>query len=233
MLMSSITSANTNKSFFCNSMNGTLLFNTSSARFNDPTNFGFHTGETLVLEIGSMNASAVRLEAPQGQLAAVAYGATTIIYTIPEGGITSVSVSGIDGAFSGVLLCKTAVEAESISNNSGSAHDGRLNPAYGDLIGVVYFDGYLPGDPGLRLYEVTADGEGEFRCTVHQSDLTALDGESHNAPLPIDCGNRIQLYRLTTGELQVMLGPDAEGKSYVLIFESDSFEVTEQSTSSI
>lgn len=225
LLAASVTSANERKSFFCNSVNGSQFINTSSAKFSDPTNFGFHEGETLVLDIGSMNASAVRLEAG-AQLAAVAYDAMTISYTIPAGGLTELTISGVDGAFTGVLWCYTATEATVYFSSVGSSRDARLNPDYGDLIGVVYLDVYQGNDLGLRLYEVSAEGQGAFRCSVHQSDLKAAATAETNQAIAIDCGDRIHLYRLATGELQVTLGPDAEGKTYTLVFDPATLKVT-------
>jgi hypothetical protein len=226
LLVMSSASANQRKSFLCNSINGSQFVNTSSAKFSDPTNFGFHEGETLVLEIGSMNATFLRLEVPDGQLAAAASGVSTLSYRIPGGGLTSLSISATDGAFTGTLWCYTATEAEVYFSSGGAARDARLNADYGDLIGVIYLDTFQGEDLGLRLYEVDGEGQGNFRCSVHQSDLTALAGAQTNRALAIDCGDRIQLYRLTTGELQVMLGPDAEGKTYTLVFDPATMKVT-------
>jgi hypothetical protein len=226
LLMNSAVSANSRKSFFCNSVNGSLFVNTSTAKFSDPTNFGFIEGETLVLDIGSMNATSVRLEVPSGILAATAFGAATVSHTIPNGGITDMTISGVDGAFTGILWCYTAVEADVYFSSAGTSRDARLNPNYGDLIGVIYLDPYQADDPGLRLFAVGADGQGSLRCSVHQSDLAAFEGSDVNQPLPVDCGERIHLFRLTTGELQVTLGPDAEGKTYAVIFDPATMRVT-------
>jgi hypothetical protein len=226
LLATGTATANSRKSFLCNSINGNQFVNTSTATFSDPTNFGFFEGETLVLEIGSMNATAVRLEVPDGRLAAAAYGPATLSYTLPAGGVTDARITGVDGAFTGILWCYTAVEAEVYFASAGSSRDARLNPNYGDLIGVIYLDTYQEAETGLRLYEVGADGQGSLRCVVHQGDLAALDGAAANRALPIDCGPRIHLYRLVTGELQVTLGPDAEGKTYALVFDPATMRVT-------
>ena len=107
---------------------------------------------------------------------------------------------------------------------SGSAHDGpeppdnRINWRMGDDIAAIYRDADDAGNPALSIYEINADAEGELRFKVTMADLQPyLDNPpAHNTE--IMSAGKVTLYALSSGEFQISLGPNAEGKIYDLIF---------------
>lgn len=225
------------KSPLCELLDGVGFPNVSSSTFHSQFKHipGLFAGERLVLKIARMDASIVRIEMPEGRLATVAYEVGTISYTIPESGIQSIALSGVNGRFTGELRCYAAEEDTYLFRIGGftvggSARDARLNPNYGDHIAVIYLGNYpldtlRPNDLVLYLYEVTGIGEGQLRCKIYKSDLSIFESATENTALPIDCGDQIHLSRLTTGEVQVVLGPDVKDKTYTLIFDPVTFTV--------
>ncbi|MCB9450272.1 MAG: hypothetical protein H6672_02470 [Anaerolineaceae bacterium] len=99
--------------------------------------------------------------------------------------------------------------------------DERLNWQQGDLTAVVYAASDSSGAPALHVYGVNADSQGYFLASVTQADLAPY----RNAPLPAHntviktLGENVTLYRLVSGEFALVIGPDAEGKNWQVIFD--------------
>jgi len=87
--------------------------------------------------------------------------------------------------------------------------DGRLNVDAGAPVSI-----YCQGKD-VQIYAINSDSEGELALMV-TADQLGGDPPSENTLLAQ--ADLIRLYRLTTGELQVNVGPDFEGKEYVFIW---------------
>jgi hypothetical protein len=95
--------------------------------------------------------------------------------------------------------------------------DGRLNLDSGDLINVVYQGADGNGQPILTVWAVDTDSRGVY-VGAFENALFAPYLEA--APAKNTLLGRIgqtSLYALTTGEFQVVVGPDAEGKTYTTV----------------
>jgi hypothetical protein len=101
--------------------------------------------------------------------------------------------------------------------------DDRLNWKRGDLHAVIYRRPDANGDPSLQIYTVDAESKGQLLCVFTLADLSDESPAEHR--LIRECSSIVHLYQLSSGEAQVNIGPDAEGKNYVLVFDADTFEV--------
>lgn len=100
-------------------------------------------------------------------------------------------------------------------------HDGRIHPD-----AAAPFAAYCT-EWGLHVYEVNADGQGWLAFAV---DWDAIGGEAPAENTLIAETENIRLYRLTSGELQLNAGPDAEGKVYVLTWNGCPVEYSSAGT---
>jgi hypothetical protein len=200
-------------------------------------NDAFNPGEELTIRLTGFEAG-VTVEIPIGNVVAqypygLNYLNATFVYTIPGEGVQSVRIAlvGYDLNFS--VSCGTEIDIPpdepdepdepSVPNNPGKpesppkAPDNRVNWQHGDLLAVIYPSNDEQGNPALDVYSVTQPSQGAFLCRIVQSDLTV--------PLPAEnklikqCGEVVNIYQLTTGEIQFNIGPDAEGKTDVFILD--------------
>jgi hypothetical protein len=89
--------------------------------------------------------------------------------------------------------------------------DNRFNWQSGDSnIAILYPEGE---SIGLYLY----DGEQYLANFVSEADLTAYEDNAPAENTLLASTGAVSVYVLTTGEIQFNIGPDAEGKQYVLI----------------
>lgn len=103
------------------------------------------------------------------------------------------------------------------------ARDGRINAFAGDLVNVVYPSFDPTGKPALMIYRVIPD-ETEFNFGVFAGFITHaqiapfldLFPEENTLVAQVD---KTRLFRLTSGEFQLVIGPDDEGKFFHLVFE--------------
>jgi len=97
-----------------------------------------------------------------------------------------------------------------------------LNKGHGDNYAHIYFGQDSAGYPSLFVWCVN-NGQGTLVATVRQPDLQLID------PMPSQdsfvqsysgypCAAPVEFYVLTTGEYQVNIGPDGEGKISVMVF---------------
>jgi len=101
--------------------------------------------------------------------------------------------------------------------------DDRLNWKRGDLYAVIYRRADSNGNPSLQIYDVDAESHGHLLCVFTQADLSSEPPDQNT--LIRACSPIVHLYQLSSGEAQVNIGPDAEGKSYILVFDAETFEV--------
>jgi hypothetical protein len=96
--------------------------------------------------------------------------------------------------------------------------DTRINYQMGDLVSVLYPAMDNQGNPTLQVYDVEVDGRGKYVGT-YSHDLFApyLDARPQTSVKLGQIG-KTTLYALTTGEFQINIGPDIEGKVVSVIF---------------
>ncbi|MCB9449909.1 MAG: hypothetical protein H6672_00625 [Anaerolineaceae bacterium] len=98
--------------------------------------------------------------------------------------------------------------------------DNRLNWNQGDLLAVAYSGTDSSGAPAMHVYRVNNDSQGVFLFSITQADLAPYQ----NAPPPasntlLKTFGDVALYRLVSGEFALVIGPDAEGKNWQMIFD--------------
>lgn len=98
--------------------------------------------------------------------------------------------------------------------------DDRLNWNQGDLVAVAYPGTDHSGAPAIHVYHVNADSLGVFLFSITQADLAPYQ----DAPPPavntvLKTFEDVALYRLVSGEFALVIGPDAEGKNWQMIFD--------------
>lgn len=96
--------------------------------------------------------------------------------------------------------------------------DDRINPGMGDLIAVLYARRDATGKTGIQVYSVEADGTGVLIDTYLNSDFAPYIGNPPAEAVEISSIGDTTLYALTTGEFQINIGPDIEGKITSVIF---------------
>ncbi|MEQ8674019.1 MAG: hypothetical protein RLP44_24740 [Aggregatilineales bacterium] len=77
------------------------------------------------------------------------------------------------------------------------------------------------GEPALHIYDINDDGNGTLALEITQDIIAPYidNPPSENTALMTSENGKVTLYILDTGELQINSGPDAEGKTHVLIFD--------------
>jgi hypothetical protein len=98
--------------------------------------------------------------------------------------------------------------------------DDRLNWGVADYLVVLYPGTDAQGSPAIRVFGVGEDGEGIYLFTITQQDIAAFVDNPPAVNTPIMTFGDITLYALASGEFQLNIGPDAEGKTQVIIFDS-------------
>jgi hypothetical protein len=69
----------------------------------------------------------------------------------------------------------------------------------------------------IDVWTVGPDSEGEFLFSITAADFGDYLDNPPDVPVLIKSDGLFDVYILPTGEVQVNWGPDAEGKSYVII----------------
>jgi hypothetical protein len=103
-----------------------------------------------------------------------------------------------------------------IIDNGGQ--DDRINPGMGDLIDVLYARHDTAGQSVIHVYTVESDGKGRLVGYFPNSDFTAYLSNPPEEVVEIDTIDYATLYALPTGEFQINIGPDIEGKVTSVIF---------------
>lgn len=124
-------------------------------------------------------------------------------------GSALVTISGGSLAYSAVVVCP-GQDAPSIP----AITDGRLLTTI--TVGAVYAD-----EDGVAVYAINDKSVGELALFVTTEELKALpEKPDENLLVAQSEDGKFALYKLTTGEYQVNMGPDAEGKVQVIIFDA-------------
>ena len=123
----------------------------------------------------------------------------------------SVLVIGGDAEYVGRVKCPSTAAGDDTPPLPPG--DGRLG-ALGTN-GAVYTD-----EDGIGVYGVDENGDGFEALFISAAELAALpDMPAENLLLAGDADGPFAIFKLTTGEYQVNIGPDAEGKVQVVIFD--------------
>jgi hypothetical protein len=97
--------------------------------------------------------------------------------------------------------------------------DGRLNPQMGDGLAIAYEGSDGNGGSSLDFYCVAPDSTGFLGLQITAEDLPeSIPAENTLIKQSEVCN--VAFYVLSSGEYQVNIGPDAEGKVWELIFTS-------------
>jgi hypothetical protein len=102
-----------------------------------------------------------------------------------------------------------------------NANNGVTPPTLGGANVVVapVFEGLLNAEFGLDVWGIDANGEGFKAFYVSGETLNSLPPlPDENLLIEATADGYIALYRLTTGEYQINIGPDIEGNVQVVIF---------------
>lgn len=125
-------------------------------------------------------------------------------------------LAGVVGSI--VRLVCDSVGGDVTVTDSGpcSPDDGRINYCDAGASIAVY-----PVNGGFQIYQLDpADGDGSLQLIITEDELNSVSNTPTNNTLIKEAG-RIRLYRLTSGEFQVM-APSIQGeKTYILIFDYD------------
>lgn len=95
--------------------------------------------------------------------------------------------------------------------------DGRLNPLMGDTLAVAYPGVDDVGGMALNLYCINDNADVFFAMQVTADDLPEST-PAVNTLVKASPNCNVAFYALSTGEYQINIGPDAEGKVYEVIF---------------
>ncbi len=101
--------------------------------------------------------------------------------------------------------------------------DGRLNPLMGDGLAVAYPGVDDSGTQALNLYCVDTFGGVSFAMQVTADDLPE-EIPAQNTLVKASETCNVAFYALSSGEYQLNIGPDFEGKVYELIFTGLNME---------
>jgi hypothetical protein len=110
-----------------------------------------------------------------------------------------------------IASCGPATSTPPSSPDDGSIADWIFTGS--DL--AVYPGRDSEGNVILNIYGVDADGNGYYLFSISPSDF----GDAPDENTELKTVGNVTLYQLTTGELQLNIGPDAEGKVQVIIFD--------------
>jgi hypothetical protein len=101
-----------------------------------------------------------------------------------------------------------------------AAPDDRINRHHGDTYAIIYPRRDDAGKPALHIYCVDPAGNGTLDLTVTQEmfDKVPTPPSENTEVASTKCLVPVSLYVLTTGEYQINIGPDIEGKMDIVIF---------------
>lgn len=120
-----------------------------------------------------------------------------------------------------VVPAAQAIVAPVPPPTTDKAPDDRINWKHGDAYAVLSPRKDAQGNPVLHIYCVDAEGNGslDYILTQEVFDKAPAGPAADTMVGETDvCRVPIKFYVLTTGEYQVNIGPDVEGKIDVIIF---------------
>lgn len=97
----------------------------------------------------------------------------------------------------------------------GTIEDGRLNKYDLAATYAVYCSA-----GSFEVYAIDSEGNGQLAFRVSAEEIEAVDASAAN--ILVTEGSGIRLFKLTSGELQLVGAPDLEGKVYNVLFDAFS-----------
>lgn len=107
---------------------------------------------------------------------------------------------------------------ENLGGGLSGLSDGRLNYYHGDLINVLYRSN-VDSQPAIAVYGLDEDSNGIRRGYFTLDDIAPYIDNPPAVNTAIRTIDESTLYALTSGEFQINIGPDDEGKLYTVIFD--------------
>ncbi len=109
--------------------------------------------------------------------------------------------------------------AATTATNVPTPPDNRLNWGHGDHLGILYPSQDTSGNPSIELYCLNEQGAVFLGFHITFAMIAGYDtNPSVNTEVARNNDCPAAFYILDTGEYQVNIGPDAEGKTEVVIF---------------
>ncbi len=193
-----------------------------------PANFGPYDlleGEVVVLTLDNVVAIPAPPTPPTAQIVVSANGTPVAggNFSVFPGVVTvtiplDVSLTfTVVGAFVSADISVTCGTTASAGGDTPVPSDNRFNFGLGDT-DVVMFP--ADGVPGIVFYGVDDAGNGTFVFSITEDDIAPWrdNAPAENTLIKQSPDGYYQLWVLTTGEFQLMVGPDDEGKTLVIIF---------------
>lgn len=132
---------------------------------------------------------------------------------ITYGSITVVLVSNpAIQSLTYVLNCQTG----EITTQTGP--DTRINFQMGDLVSVLYASMDSEGKPVIKVYDVDGESRGRYAGTYPYAQFEPYLSAAPETNIEIAQLGKTVLYALSSGEFQINIGPDSEGKVVSIIF---------------
>lgn len=103
----------------------------------------------------------------------------------------------------------------SVSIGATSGSDLRLNPFHCDLTAALYST-YR----GIEVWEIQPDSSGLYKGAYTREDFAEYAAAAPESNTVVAEISLTKLEVLTTGELQIKIGPDVEGKTCSVIFDA-------------
>ena len=183
----------------------------------------------------------------QGHLSVVAYNVSNIVEN-PPGTPLQFTITFSSGANSeafnlsldsddvlpyGILLSPTPITDATIAVTGGtgsdsvtyacdtgesSEPDSRLNPGAGDLINALYNGTDDAGQPIISVWEIQSDSSGSYVGSFAYATFEPYIDATPSENTLLDTVGKTRLYALMTGEFQLVVGPDIEGKTFTTVF---------------
>lgn len=102
----------------------------------------------------------------------------------------------------------------------GPSRDGRINYGAGDLLAALYMSSDSAGKPSIAVYQILNTREGDYIGAFDHALFAPFISAPPAVNTAIASVGPATLYALTSGEFQINIGPDAEGKIARVLFRS-------------
>lgn len=146
----------------------------------------------------------------------IASDAYQFAYSIGSAPVTNITlvITTSNGA-SSVPVTVGCDGSVTYGGGSDSGMDARLNPSQCDLTTALYAT-----SRGIEVWEIQANSSGLYAGAYTKEDIAAFDDAppAQNTMITKKLGSTT-LEVLTTGEVQIKIAPDAEGKSCTIVLD--------------
>lgn len=134
-------------------------------------------------------------------------------FSIGSAPATSVSLSIV--AFNGITAPTVTIGCDgSVTFASVAGPDNRLNLNHCDLTSALYST-----SRGIEVWDIQADSTGLYQGAYTSADVAPFADAPTSVNTSIGAIGKTTAEVLTTGEIQIKIAPDAEGKSCTVILD--------------